>query len=84
MPDEQHSRTAVDEEAHNDWAILEHLIDPRQQRPLSVDELIRERGDRVTALDAISRLHRAGLIHRTTDDLVFATRAAVRFSQIME
>lgn len=49
---------------------------------LAVDEIVRERGNRVDALDAMDRLHSAGLIHRN-GEFVFATRAAVRFSQIV-
>lgn len=48
----------------------------------SVEEVIREYGDRGAAIDAINNLHGAGLIHRTTDDFVFATRAAVRAGEI--
>ncbi|HEY3759147.1 MAG TPA: hypothetical protein VGL37_05260 [Solirubrobacteraceae bacterium] len=84
MPDTQPNRTPAAEEVYNDWAILEQLVYPDEQRPLSVDELIRERGDAVAALDAISRLQRAGLIHRTADDFVFATHAAVYFQQIRQ
>jgi hypothetical protein len=82
MPDARPSSTPTEDEVYNDWAILEQLIHPDEQRPLSVDELIRERGDAIAAIDAISRLQRAGLIHRTTDDLIFPTRAAIRFQQI--
>jgi hypothetical protein len=82
MPDAQPSRTPAEDELYDDWAILEQLIDLDEQRPLSVEELIRERGDTVAAIDAISRLQRAGLVHRSTDDLISATRAAIRFQQI--
>jgi len=84
MPDAQPSRTPAEEEVHDDWAILELLIYPDEQRPLSVEELIRELGDAVAAIDAISRLQRVGLIHRTTDDFIFATHAAIRFQQIRQ
>ena len=82
MPDAQPSRTPAEDEVYNDWAILEQLVYPEEQPPLSVDELIRERGDAVADIDAISRLKRAGLIHRTTDDFVFATRAAIRYTEL--
>ncbi|HEY3759116.1 MAG TPA: hypothetical protein VGL37_05105 [Solirubrobacteraceae bacterium] len=84
MPDAQPNRTPAEEEVYDDWAILEPLLDPNEQRPLSVDELIRERGDTVAAIDAIGRLQRAGLIHRVADDFIFATRAAIRFQQIRQ
>ncbi|HWY18446.1 MAG TPA: hypothetical protein VNY27_07010 [Solirubrobacteraceae bacterium] len=71
-----------DPEAQAEWAILNLLIDSEQQRPRSVEEIIRERGNRIDALDAIDRLHSAGLIHRN-GEFVFATRAAIRFSQIV-
>jgi hypothetical protein len=79
MPDPQPSTEEAD-----DWAVLEHLVDTNEQRPWSVDELIRACGDRVATLDAIDRLYRAGLSHRTADGFIFATRAAVRFQQIRE
>jgi hypothetical protein len=84
MPDAQPSRTPAEDEVYNDWAILEQLVYPDEQRPLSIDELIRERGDTVAAVDAISRLQRAGLIHRTADNFIFATRAAIHFQQIRQ
>lgn len=81
MPDEQRI-PPDDPEAQAEWAVLNLLIDAEQQRPRSVDEIIRERGNRVDALDAMDRLHSAGLIHRN-GEFVFATRAAIRFSQIV-
>jgi hypothetical protein len=83
MPDEQPSRDLFDGEAHAEWGVLNLLIDAQEQRPRSVEEIVRDCRDRVAALDAIDRLHGAGLIHRTSDDFLFATRAAIRFSQIV-
>lgn len=66
-----------------DWSVLTTLLSEGDQRPWSVDELTRvSGGDNVAVADAISRLQRSGLIHHTTDDLVFPTRAALYFEQI--
>jgi hypothetical protein len=83
MPDEQRIPDNVNEEAQAEWAVLNLLIDSTDQRPWSLDEIVRERGNHIDAIDATDRLYAAGLIHRTTDGFVFATRAAIRFSQIV-
>jgi len=82
MPDEQPTQDFHDGEANAEWAVLNLLIDDEEQRPWSVEEIVRERGDRLEALDAIDRLQATGLIHRTGDGFIFATRPAIRFSQI--
>ena len=82
MPETQPDRIPVDGEAHAEWGVLNLLIGPEEQRPWSVEEIIRERGNRLEALDAIDRLHATGLIHRTGDGFIFATRAAIRYGQI--
>jgi hypothetical protein len=82
MTDEQPTQDFHDGEANAEWGVLNLLIDDEEQRPWSVEEIVRERGDRLEALDAVDRLQATGLIHRTGDGLVFATRPAIRFSQI--
>ena len=68
--------------AHTEWTVLGLLLD--QARPLSLDELGRELGDRVAAIDAVANLEAHGLAHRTCEGFVFVTRAAARFSEIAE
>ena len=85
MPDIQHSRTSAECEAHIDWMLLDILTDPDEQRPWSLQELQRELGRSATdTADAARRLYIAGLVHRTSDGFVFATRAAVRYQQILQ
>lgn len=70
----------------DDWDVLVRLIRPEDQRPWSVDEMVRDLmhplTERQTILNAITRLRKAGLIHRTYDDLLFPTRAALRMHEI--
>lgn len=59
------------------------LTDPEGLRHWSVEEVGREIEDRGEAADALRGLERAGLIHRDSDDFVFATRAAIRFRELI-
>jgi len=60
-----------------DSAILGLLVDPKAQRPWSVDEVAREIGDEVATADGLARLTAAGLAHRIGEGFVWASRAAL-------
>ncbi len=82
MPDEQPTPDPEYDEPRTDWLVLDLLIDVDRQRPWTVEEVAREHGHEHNAIDAIDRLHGAGLIHRTQDGFVFASRAAIRYNEI--
>jgi hypothetical protein len=71
-----------DDDDRDDWGVLILLIGEHDQRPWSVAEIVREKGDEIAALDSLDRLNKSGLIHRTRDDLVFPTRAALHYTRI--
>jgi hypothetical protein len=67
---------------HIERTILDLLTNPDGQRLWSVEEIGREIENLVKAKDALAALYRAGLIHRTSDNFIFATRAATRASEL--
>jgi hypothetical protein len=86
MPAPRQARPDLDPAAEFDRTestVLEVLIGSEGDSGLwSVAELGLEVGDELKAIDALEALHRAGLIHRTSDGFVFATRAAIRASEL--
>ena len=68
------------DEARWDHTVLDLLVNG-EFRLWSVDEIVREAGNRVAVEDAIARLFGAGLLHRL-ESFVFATRAAIRAWQL--
>jgi hypothetical protein len=65
-------------------AVLDLLVNGENQRPWSEHELALEIGDAIDAADAIAGLRAAGLIHKTSDGFVFAARASIRHSQLIQ
>lgn len=78
MPDSEPTLMPAESKARTESTIMSLLLVLDDQRPWSTEELVREIGRPLEVADAISSLHGVGLIHRTTDGFVFATRAATR------
>jgi len=83
MHDQRNDLTPAEQEVHDDTTVLNLLLEDDVRAPLSVDELIREVGRHINALDSLTRLQGSGLIHRC-DEFVFATRAARRFRELAD
>lgn len=82
MPDSEPTLMPAEGEARTESAVMTLLLIQDGQRPWSSEELVREIGRELDVLDAISNLHGVGLLHRTTDGFVFATRAATHLDQL--
>ena len=76
MSDSEPTLMPAESQARTESTIMTLLLIHEDQRPWSTDELIREIGRPNDVHNAISSLHGVGLIHRTSDGFVFATRAA--------
>ncbi|HTA34499.1 MAG TPA: hypothetical protein VK721_13860 [Solirubrobacteraceae bacterium] len=78
MPDAQPTPDPAARTRATELEILYTLTKPDDNPFLwTVEELDRELGKCFHFQDAIIRPHGAGLIHRTTDGFIFASRAAV-------
>jgi hypothetical protein len=83
MPDKQPNRDPHEVENEVQRDILYALTSPEDNQPLwSQEDLAREMED-PNIIDSVNALHRAGLINRTTEGYVFATRAAIHQIQII-
>lgn len=83
MPDD--ARPEPDPAAEADGiesTVLDLLTAPGGSGLWSAEEVGREIGSQLKAADALESLYRTGLIHRTGDGFVFATRAAIRASEL--
>jgi len=91
MPDEQ--RTPDTEQADSsrrtrDWDVLEReaiyaMTDPERHPTIwSIEDLGREL-EYFDPESVIRQLRNAGLVHRTSDNFVFATAAAFRMAQMV-
>ncbi len=53
-----------------------------EDRPWTIEELIREKGNRVEVEDALADLHATGLVNRINKRVVCASRAAIRSDEL--
>lgn len=82
MPDEQPTPETDPAEYATDETVLDLFLYGDSQRPLTLHEIGLEIGSETVAADAIANLHAAGLIHKTSDGFLFASRPAVRHHDI--
>jgi hypothetical protein len=53
-----------------------------EDRPWTVEEMVREKGNRLEVVDAIAELHAAGLVTRINKQVICASRAAIRVDEL--
>jgi hypothetical protein len=53
-----------------------------EDRPWTVEELIREKGTRIEVEDAIAELHAAGLLNQINKRVMCASRAAIHADEL--
>lgn len=83
MPNEQPTLRERDDIDAVQRDILYLITEPEDNQPLwTIQDLAREMDDRAV-IDKVNELHRAGLVHRTSDGYVFASRAAIRHIQLV-
>ncbi|MGC2374482.1 MAG: hypothetical protein WA484_11475 [Solirubrobacteraceae bacterium] len=64
----------------NPQGVLSSLL--AEDRPWTVEEMIREKGNRLEVVDAIAELHGAGLVNRINKRVICASRAAIRADEL--
>jgi hypothetical protein len=83
MPDAQPIYDPLRKTRETERDILYLLTDPEDNQPLwTLEDLGREM-EKPEIIDYILPLQQAGLVHRTSDGHVFASRAAVRHIQMV-
>ena len=83
MPDAQPTCDPLDRAHETERDLLYLLTNPEDNQPLwTLEDLAREM-EEPEVLNYIRPLQRAGLIHRTSDGHIFASRAAVRHIQLV-
>jgi Mn-dependent DtxR family transcriptional regulator len=83
MPDQEATPDPADHYRQHELEIIYLLTDPDDNQPLwTLEDLAREL-DEPEAIIYVRRLQEAGLVHRTSDGHVFASRAAVRQVQLV-
>jgi|GEM_PF-4156958 len=64
----------------NPQGVLSSLL--AEDRPWTVEKMIREKGSRLEVEDAIAELHAAGLLTRINKRVICASRTAIRGDEL--
>jgi hypothetical protein len=83
MPDQQPIHDPLRKARETELDILYLLTDPEDNQPLWTLEDLGRETEKPEIIDYILSLQQAGLVHRTSDGHVFASRAAVRQIQLV-